>query len=132
MKQTITKNDKAFKILNQLILNGFYNGSISPEKFELTPTRFINNHRIIGILNNDNKFELKFDYKYTMNIASKFTIGIGLLFSIISLIKGNWLFPIFFFIIPFLIAYIAFKVKERKEIQLFTSKFLEFYKTAFE
>ena len=104
MKQTITKNDKAFKILNKLILNGFYNGSVSPERFELTPTRFTNNHRLIGVLNKENKFELKFDYKYPMNIAFKVAIGVGILISIISLVKGNWLIPVFFFIIHFLIS----------------------------
>ena len=132
MKQTIPKNDKAFKILNQLILNGFYNGNVGPERFELTPTRFINNHRLIGILTKENKFELKFDYKYPMNIASKVVIGIGILISIISLIKGNWFLPIFFFIIPFLIAYIGLNIRKRKEIDLFTSKFLEIYKTKYE
>ncbi|MFD1015519.1 hypothetical protein [Winogradskyella rapida] len=132
MKQTITKNEKAFKILNKLILNGFYDGSISPERFELTPTRFTNNYRLIGILNKENKFELKFAYKYPMNIASKVAIGVGILISIISMVKGNWLIPVFFFVIPFLITYIGFKIKERKEIDLFTSKYLEFYKTEYE
>jgi len=132
MKQTITKNDKAFKILNQLILNGFYKGSISPEKFELTPTRFTNSHRLIGILNKENKFELKFSYKYPMNIVSKVAIGIGILVSIISLSKGNWLIPMLLFIIPFLIEYIGFKIKEKKEIDIFTSRFLEFYKMKYE
>lgn len=53
MKQTISKSQKNKQILNKLIIDGYYNGSISPERFELTRNHFPNNHRIIGIINND-------------------------------------------------------------------------------
>ncbi|WP_303316423.1 hypothetical protein Q4Q34_06350 [Flavivirga abyssicola] len=132
MRRTITKSDKNLKILNKLITSGFYNGYVGVDKFELTPNRFTNNHRLIGVLNDSENYDLKFDLKFPMNVAAKLLLGFGILTSIIMLIIGNWLFPIFFFIIPFLIFYIAFKVNEKKEIGLFTDKLLEFHKTEFD
>ncbi len=128
MRQTITKSDKNLKILNKLIVNGFYTGYIGSEKFELMPKRFPNNHRLIGIINENGNYDLKFDFKSPMNIAGKILIGLGILTTVVSLIKGIWLFPIFFFIIPFSIIYIGFKIKAKKEINLLTDKMLEFHK----
>ena len=136
MTETILNNEKSFNILNQLILNGFYDGNISPNRIELNRKYGLfnsgGNHRIIGILNAENRFELDFDFKSPMNIAVKIAIGIGIVFSIISLAYGNWFLPIPFFIIPFLITYIDFKLKKKKEISLLTSKFLELYKSEYE
>ena len=67
-----------------------------------------------------------------MNIVVKIAIGIGIVFSIISLAYGNWFLPIPFFIVPFLITYIDFELKKKKEISLLTSKFLELYKSEYE
>lgn len=136
MIETISNNEKSFNILNKLILNGFYDGNISPNKIELNRKKGLfnsgGNHRIIGILNSENKFELDFDFKFPMNIAVKIAIGIGIVFSIISLVYRNWFLPIPFFIIPFLITYVDFKLKKKKEINLLTSKFLELYKSEYE
>ena len=74
MRQTITKSDKNLKILNKLIMNGFYTGYIGPEKFELMPKRFPNNHRLIGLINENGNYDLKFDFKWPMNIAGKVLI----------------------------------------------------------
>jgi hypothetical protein len=133
MTETISNNNKSFNILNKLILNGFYDGNISPNRIEFERKGLpASNHRIIGILNDENKFELGFDFKFPMKIATKVAIVIGIIFSAISLANGNWFFPIPFFIIPFLIVYIDFKLKKKKEINLFTSKFLELYKLEYE
>jgi len=136
MTETISNNEKSFNILNKLILNGFYDGHISPNRIELNRKKGLfnsgDNHRIIGILNRDNKFELDFDFKFPMNVAVKIAIGIGIVFSIVSLIYGNWLLPIPFFIVPFLIIFIDFKLIKKKEISLLTSKFLELYVSEYE
>lgn len=127
MKQTITKSDKNVKILNTLIINGFYNGYIENEKFELMPNRWPNNHRLIGTLNIDGKFDLKFDYKSPINFIAKFLLAIGILVSIIFLFKGYYILPIIF-MISGLFFWINFKLKEKKEINLFVDKFLEYQK----
>ena len=136
MKETISNNKKSFNVLNKLILNGFYDGNISPNRIEFERKKFpsflsVNNHRIIGILNSENKFELGFDFKFPLNRVVKIAIGIGIIFSIISLAYGNWFLPIPFFIVPFLIMFIDFKLKKKKEISLLTSKFLELYKSEY-
>lgn len=127
MRQTITKSDKNLKILNKLIVNGFYNGYVGTERFELMRNRFSNNHRIIGISNDGGNYDLKFDFKTPMNIAAKFLLALGILISIISLIKGNWILPISLVIFG-LIMLIDFKLTKKKEINLFTDKLLEFHK----
>ena len=130
MKQTITKSDKNLKILNKLIMNGFYNGYIGSEKFELMRNRFPNNYRLIGILNDDGNYDLKFDYKPPMNIAAKFLLVFGILISLISLLKGNWLLPVASVVFG-LIFFAGYKLEEKKEINLFTDKLLEFHKAEY-
>ena len=131
MKQKITKSEKNIKILNKLIANGFYNGYVGNEKFELMRNRFPNNHKLIGILNESGNYDLKFDFKSPMNIAVKFLLGFGILMSIISIFKGNWLIPLVFVIFG-LIILIDFKLKEKKEINFFTDKLLEFHKAEYD
>ncbi len=131
MRQIITKSDKNLKILNELIVNGFYTGYVGPEKFELMPKRFPNNHRLIGIINKNGNYDLKFDFKPPMDIAGKLLIGFGILAIIISLINGNWILPIALTIFG-LIFFADFKLKERKEINLLTSRILEFHKLEYE
>ncbi|GAA0744535.1 MULTISPECIES: hypothetical protein [Flavobacteriaceae] len=137
MKETISNNKKSLNILNKLILNGFYDGNISPNRIEFERKKFpsilsVNQYRIIGFLNDENKFELGFDFKFPLNIVVKVALGIGIIFSIISLMYGNWVTPIPLFVLPFLIIYINFNLKKRKEISLLTSKFLELYKSEYE
>ncbi|WP_431472165.1 hypothetical protein I5168_00890 [Nonlabens sp. SCSIO 43208] len=131
MRQTITKSDKNLRILNKLIVNGFYNGYIGTEKFELMRNRFPNNHRLIGIVNETDNYDLKFDFKPPMNILAKILLGLGILISIISLIKGNWILPIVFVVFG-LIMFADFKLKEKKEINILTDKLLEFHKTEYD
>lgn len=131
MRQTIKKNDKNLKILSKLIANGFYNGYVGTEKFELMRNRFPNNHRIIGILNDTDNYDLRFDFKSPMNILAKVLLALGILVSIISLIKGNWILPIIFIVFG-LIMLADFKIKEKKEINLLTDKLLEFHKNEYD
>lgn len=113
------------------MLNNHYSGTISPNRFEFSRTKFPYNYRIIGKLNSENCFDIDFDYKFPMSLAAKALIGFGLIVSIIQTINGNWLFPIVFFLVPFLIFYLNFRIKKRKEIRVFTSKFIEFYNREF-
>jgi|SRR5690606_12653122 len=136
MKETISNNEKSLNILNKLILNGFYDGNIGPNRIELSRKYGLfnsgGNHKIVGILNNENKFELDFDFKKLIGINVKIVIVIGIIFSIVSLVKGNWLLPILIFVVPFFISFISFKLKKKKEIDHLTSKFLELYKSEYE
>ncbi len=125
MNQTITKNEKSIKILNKLIADGFYTGYIGPERFELVRNHFPNNHRLLGLLNENGKYEIKLDFKYPMNIAVKILLILGILTSIISVIRGNWLIPISLVVFG-VILFVDFKIKQKKEIERFTNKFLEF------
>ena len=128
MKQTITKNNKNVKFLNLLIADGFYNGYVKTEKFELMRNRFPNNHRIIGIANANGNYELKFDYKSPMNIAIKFLLALGILVAIISIIKGAWIISVALVIFGLIIV-IDFKLEEKKEITMLTDTLLKFHKT---
>jgi len=131
MKQIITGSDKNLKILNKLIVNGFYTGFLGSEKFELLPNRFPNNYRLIGIKNKNGNYDLKFDFKSPMNIAGKILIGLGILTIIVSLMKGGWILPIALFIFG-LIFFADFKLKERKEINRLIDKMLEYHKTEYD
>jgi hypothetical protein len=111
-----------------LVTSEFYNGYVGTEKFELMRNRFPNNHRIIGILNDNGSYELKFNSKSPMNITVKFLLAFRILVSIVSMMKDNWMIPVAF--INFgLILVIDFKLKEKKEINFLTDKLLEFHKT---
>lgn len=132
MKETISNNKKSLFILNKLVQNGFYKGTVAPNKFELERNvpSFVSakNHQIIGTLNNDNKFEIDFKLKFPMDMLSKILFSLGVMFSIFWLIKRLWFLTIPFFIVPFLSITIYNKLKRKKEIKLFTSRFLELYK----
>ena len=63
MRETILNNKKSFNVFNKLILNGFYSGTISPDRIEFerekTPSILtVNNYRIIGTLNSEKKLNL--------------------------------------------------------------------------
>ena len=112
MRQTITKSDKNLKILNKLIVNGYYNCFVGTEKFELMRNHFPNNHRLIGILNDTGNYDLKFDFKSPMHILAKVLLGLGILTSIISLINGSWVLPIVIVVFG-LILFADFKLKQK-------------------
>lgn len=133
MRETLPNNNKSFIILNQLISKNHYEGSISKTRIEFVRKKFRPNcYRVIRVLNDENKFVLRFDYKFPMNIAAKVTVVFGIFVSIISLVKGNWLFALAFFVIPFAFIFLTFHSKKNKEIELFTSKFLELYNSEYE
>lgn len=110
-----------------LIANGFYTGYVDAESFELKRNHFPNNHRLLGILNDTGNYDLKFAFQSPMNILSIVLLGFGLLFSIVSVIDGNWIFPLAFIVLV-LIMFAHFKLKEKKEINLFMNKLLELHK----
>ena len=89
-------------------------------------TYFPNNYRLIGILNANGYYNLKLGYKSPVNIAAKLAFGLGILVSVIMLIKGFLLFPIIYFILPFSIIYIRFKIKEKKEINYLKDRIFDF------
>ena len=137
MKEIISNNEKSLNILNKLILNGFYDGNISTNRIELKRKKGLfnssaSNHRIIGTLNNENKFELDFDFKKSFRVVVKIAKGIGIILFIALFIKGNWFLTIPFFIVPFLIVSVNLKLEKKKEIKLLTSKYLELYKSEYE
>lgn len=131
MKQIITGSDKNLEILNKLILNGFYTGFIGSEKFELLPNRFPNNYRLIGIKNKNGNYDLKFDFKSPVNIAAKFLLVLGILMSVISLIKGNYILLVAVGISGLFI-FIPFKLNEKKEISYLTDKILQYHRSEYE
>ena len=125
MKHTITKNDKNLRNLDRLISDGFYKGYLEPKKFELKRNSFPNNYRLIGILNDSGKFELKFDFKSPMNIMIKILFIAGILISIISAVRSNWIITIVFIIFGFVMT-IDFKLKKKREFKYFDDRFLGF------
>ncbi|WP_178986257.1 hypothetical protein [Winogradskyella helgolandensis] len=129
MKETIPKNEKSLHILNKLIQNGHYNGYIELEKFELTRNYFPNNYFIIGTLNADRKFEIKSYLKIRKILKDKFLALIGIALSLFSFIhlKSYWLVLIISALLLLLIYFIT-KIKKKKEIKIFTTKFLDIYK----
>ncbi len=131
MKQTITKNNKNLEALNKLVANGFYRGEIGNEKFELIRNYFPNNYRLIGVLNNEGNYDIKFDYKSPMNYTTKSLLPIGVIIIIIFFIKGIWLLPTVLLVFGLTI-FVIFRIKGKKEIHLFTDKLLHFHKTEFE
>lgn len=133
MKETISKNEKSLNILNKLIQNGYYNGLVESEKFELTRNHFPNNYKLIGILNHNGEFEINSSLKIGFFTSGKILSFIGITLSLFSfiLLKRYWLFLTSIFVIAFII-YLTTKIKGKKEVKMFTSKFLDFYKTEYE
>ena len=123
MKPTIVKNVKNLYRLKSLISNDFYFGFVEDKKFELSRNNFPNNFRIIGVLNERNSFDLKFDYKSPINFLIKVLFALNIFGILYSLFKGNWILLVVLILI-ILIQLISFKIKEKKEITLFIDKLL--------
>jgi hypothetical protein len=124
LKTKIKKSDKNLQVLHKLISNGFYEGYVRAEKFELSRKNFPNNYKFIGILNDEGSYELKFGLKFPMSIAATVLLAIGTLFLVISLWRGSYLFLVIFLIIG-LIIFLDFKLKEKKETNYFTDRFIK-------
>lgn len=133
MKERISNNNKSFTVFNKLIINGFYTGSIGPQKIELIRKGVVpNNYKIVANLNSENRFEINFRYREAfMGIAAKTAFIFGIIFSLILISSKQYILP-FTLIIVFIFSFLSFKIKERKEINYFSSKFLELYKSEFE
>ena len=116
------------KTLNELVSRGFYQGEIADEKFELIRKHFPNNYRIIGTLEENGKFDIKSELKSGMKIAGIVLLIIGIIFSIYSFSKANWILPLIF-VIGFFIHLISVYQNRKKELDIFTNKFLEFHST---
>ena len=132
MKQTITVNERSINILNKLVLNRHYSGTITPLRFEFERKNGLlnntGNYILTGNVNSDREYELDLELRFPMNYIKNFLIVFGILFSIVSLIFQYWYLPILFVAVPFTVYYINFKLRRKKEIDHFTSKFLELYK----
>ena len=124
MNHLIYKSDKNVSALNKLIANGFYSGYVGPKKFELEPNNIPNNCRLIGILNDNGSYELRFDFLAPVSIAAKIAIIIGLVVSIFQLIEGNWMFPIWFVFFPLVLILFGYKLKQKREIKRFTDRMI--------
>ena len=133
MKETITKNKKSLSILNKLIQNQYYNGFVESEKFELTRNDFPSNYKLIGTLNDNEKFIISSSLKIELFLSRKILAIIGIILSITSfiLMSKYWIvFTIIF--VSTLVIYLGIKITGKKEIKLLTSKFLELYKSEYE
>jgi hypothetical protein len=133
MKETITKNKKSLSILNKLIQNQHYNGFVESEKFELTRNDFPSNYKLIGTLNDNEKFKISSSLKIGMFLSTKILAIIGIILSMTSFILMRKYWVVFTIIFVFsLVIYLGAKIKGQKEIKLLTSKFLELYKSEYE
>lgn len=130
MKTSISNNPKTITILNKLIENGYYKGTLEKDKFELTST-CSNHFKIKGTLNNSNKFDLKQDESYTMIYLKNFIFSIGSITSVVLLAIGNWI-PLIGCIIVALFLIINSKLAERKTIKLFLEKYFEIEKREYD
>lgn len=126
MKNTITKNPDNVSILHNLISSGHYKGFINSDNFELVRNHFPNNFRVIGNLNENGKFLVSSDYAKPLYYSVKVFDILGIIVSIaIFILKTNWIIPLLYFCIR-LVSSIYSKSNKAKQMQLFTSKFLEF------
>lgn len=84
-------NKKTLKVLNELILRGYYKGSLKPDGFALKREYFPNNFQITGKLNQANHFEISSTYSWPMNILGVILAFCGVVFCSIQLLTGNWI-----------------------------------------
>ncbi|WP_406685188.1 hypothetical protein N1F78_05535 [Seonamhaeicola sp. MEBiC1930] len=127
MKETITKNEKSLKVLNELVSREFYKGKIESEKFELKRSIFPNNYIVIGELNDENKFVLKSGFGSTIKILSLITNTFFLILFIFFLFQFNWIMLIVFILLCG-ISYLIHHIKTKKELKIFSKKYFELYK----
>lgn len=127
MFQEISNNKKNIAVLEKLISSGYYEGTIEDSCFELTRTVFPINHKITGILN-DNNFKITSTYTYSiMNIAFKIVVLIVSIIIIYYLLNKNFFIALFLSLILSLFLILEY-FNRRKEIRLFMDKFFHMYK----
>jgi len=123
MKETIANDEKSRHILNKLISEDFYEGVVQKHRFELSRKKgFFNiadSYSLIGNLNEQNRFDLEFEFKALHQILIKIALVLGLLFTIFSIFSWNWFLPLVFVGFPFFTLMVSFQLKKKKEINLF-------------
>lgn len=124
MKRIVSNSDKTINALNRLITSGYYKGYVGTKKIEFIRDCFPNNYRLVGVLNDDNNYELKLDFIQPLNIFSRILFVIGFICSVVGLVLGNWKFIVVFLLISLFI-FMVFKSKERKEMDVFLNKLLQ-------
>ena len=126
MKESILKNPKSISILHQLISSGHYKGFVESESFELKRNLFINNFGIVGVLDKNERFQIKSDFTTPMKYLVKLFNIVGILIALfLAFIKSNWIVAIIYFVFR-LASYVYVNIKSEKEIRMFSSTFLEF------
>lgn len=112
------------KTLYKLISSGYYKGEIQENRFDLMRTDFVVNHKIIGVLNSNGKFDTKSINKNPL--AFNIFLIISTILSTLSFFNFIWIVSLIFVI--FLIPILGMEYyKRRKEMNIFTSKFLSFH-----
>jgi len=130
--KTILKNDeKLFRILNELVLNNHYEGSVLPNQFELLRDNFPNNIRILGILNKEGNFEIKYDYKFPTNYSFRIFLVIISVAIVFFVFQKNW-FVVLILLFLGLGLLLSFRLKGRKEKEFFLDHFIDFKKRIYE
>lgn len=123
MKETITKNEKSIKALYALISSGYYKGEVLQNRFDLARTVFPNNHKIKGVLNADNQFEIKSTYSNSfMEVSAKSILVVFIAFIIYSMFYFNWLVTAI--LLTFLFIFLSLEYfKRKKELSIFIDKY---------
>lgn len=125
MSYIISNNIHSKKTLEKLISNNFYKGIVENDHFELKRNCFPNNLRIVGNSIDSKEFKVYVKFKTHLEIAKNILLIFGLVFSLSQIVSNNWIF-FTFYSITILIAYLIFKLKSKKELDLFMNKYLEF------
>lgn len=120
----LENNEKLFKVLHQIISDKHYEGITSPTNFELQRTSKSNNIKILGVLKEDDLFDIKHDYVFPTNYSFRIFLIILLVAIVVFAIQSNW-FPVILFFVLGVGLLMSFKVKGEKQKELFIERFLE-------
>ncbi|WP_075340496.1 hypothetical protein [Tenacibaculum agarivorans] len=131
MKTVLKNNKELFRILNKLILDKYYEGNISPNQFELLRDNFPNNIRVLGKLNEEGDFDITYDYKFPTNYSFRIFLAIISIAIVFFIFQKNW-FVVLILLFLELGLLLSFRLKGRKEKELFLDHFIDFKKRAYE
>lgn len=125
MEFKINKSKENFQVLNKLVELNQYTGNIFVEKFELARNTFLNNFRIIGdSKEHRDKFIIRCDFKFPMNLAFKVLLFLTALSILFSLINAQFILALSIVLIT-LIFLLVRNIKSNKEKMLFSNRFYE-------
>jgi len=128
MKPTLTKSVQNIEILNKLVSSGYYSGEIENSKFTFKRSAFPNNLGIFGTDNGNGKYNLKADFFMPMRICYYIILLMSLVFFTIFLIMQKWVSVLLIgIIVPIIV--LSHNYKRKKELEIFTNKFLTFKNT---